>query len=664
MLGKLARRNARRAMKDYLIYLITMILITALMFAFNSMIFSPAIIRLCTQEAGVMGALLGLVTGFIVLIVVWLVHYMVKFMAQKRSREFGTYLLLGFHKKQIANLFLRENMLIGAAAFIIGLVPGMFLQQVITTLIYAMMNRSYALELDINAGTFLMTGGVYLLSFLLALFRNKSRFRKMNIHDMLYLERENEQLGGGSKSGKKWMLGTAVLYIAFFFYMLYAEKLTVANVFPMTGGVIIAVYMLFAGLSGVLVSYINKGGKRIYSGADVFILRQLASKVKTMQFTLGTLTVLFTVALVGYACAFMLNQYQNSQASEQWPFDVAIFSKDSKEAFQEELAYLDKKVTLKDRHIYRMYENHTGEMGHYMKKQQEEKGLDDTYYFQYDTYMRLSDYNYLRRMLGYQNVVLKDGEYALHMKNRPDLVKIGNEFAKQNKITAGGKTLGFSGMYTEGFEQSGHNGADFVLVVPDHTAEQMTPYYSLLMAQTKGKVPENLESKLLKIVDEVNVYEDWATGTGTIYVSDSQVNVRENQTQTMQFVLSSLIFPLFYVGLVFLCVALTVLSVQQLSDSDKYKYRYQVLKKLGLREHEVNKVILKQLAVYYLCPFISAFLLSLGISGYIGNNFVLYSGIDSSSLVYMGIATVVFGLVYLLYFLITYEQFKRNIRFG
>ena len=51
MLTKLALRNARRSLRDYLIYLMTMVLITAMMFAFNSMIFSDAVLEICT-EAG------------------------------------------------------------------------------------------------------------------------------------------------------------------------------------------------------------------------------------------------------------------------------------------------------------------------------------------------------------------------------------------------------------------------------------------------------------------------------------------------------------------------------------------------------------------------------------------------------------------------------------
>ena len=43
MLSKLAFRNVRKTVRDYGVYLITMILVTALMFAFHSMMFSPQI---------------------------------------------------------------------------------------------------------------------------------------------------------------------------------------------------------------------------------------------------------------------------------------------------------------------------------------------------------------------------------------------------------------------------------------------------------------------------------------------------------------------------------------------------------------------------------------------------------------------------------------------
>ena len=61
----------------------------------------------------------------------------------------------------------------------------------------------------------------------------------------------------------------------------------------------------------------------------------------------------------------------------------------------------------------------------------------------------------------------------------------------------------------------------------------------------------------------------------------SDVLVREGIGMDLKLAMLSLVFPLAYVGLVFLCVALTIMSVQQLSDSSKYRFRYDVLSKLG-----------------------------------------------------------------------------------
>lgn len=48
--------------------------------------------------AGMMAAMVGIATLFIVWIIAWLIHYMVRFILEKRSREFGIYLLIGMKR--------------------------------------------------------------------------------------------------------------------------------------------------------------------------------------------------------------------------------------------------------------------------------------------------------------------------------------------------------------------------------------------------------------------------------------------------------------------------------------------------------------------------------------------------------------------------------------
>lgn len=674
MLNKLALRNAKRSFRNYFIYLMTMVLITALMFAFNSMIFSEDIQKVCA-EAGMLAMLIGLVTFFIVIIIIWLVHYMMTFMAEKRSREFATYLLLGFHKKQIANLFLKETVILGAAAFLIGLIPGIFLQQIIVTLIYAIVNTKYQIHLDVKPQTLLLTAGIFCAAYVLALFRNKRRFKKMNIRDMMYLEQQNEELKGGNKTGRQWLFIVSVLYILFFGWMMAGDHMTGHIIYPMIALLIASVYLLYVGLSAFLISYIQKGRAGVWKEANVFVLRQISSKIKTMQFTLGTLTLLFMVALLGASHALMLNEYQSTQSDEKWPFDIAIYHEEPNYDFSKEIKLLQEKTNLTSKHVYQIYENNSDDFSEYMKHYFTDilnnSVAGDGAYFKHDTYMKLSDYNRLREMLGYKKAALERDQYLIQIKGR--LFDAASRFSDQ-PLTINGTKFECGGIQTEAFEQNGHNGADYLLVVPDQAVDSMKPYYSLLMAQVKGSVPKNLKLDLEKIAENdtkesttdtlsgFKYNENKGYGTDVMYVSNADVFVRQTETQEMKSLLSVLMFPLFYVGLVFLCVALTVLAVQQLSDSNRYKYRYALLKKLGMKEKELNKTILKQLFLYYMFPFLAAVLISGGLVLYDSSQFTAFSDVTAPAWSYFGLSLLLFGGIYLIYFTATYVEFKRNLK--
>ena len=178
------------------------------------------------------------------------------------------------------------------------------------------------------------------------------------------------------------------------------------------------------------------------------------------------------------------------------------------------------------------------------------------------------------------------------------------------------------------------------------------------------KTPENLR-KLLD--DAVNIDADTmlggteCVGSESILVWGSDNLVRDNLLLEMKCMLSSVIFPLTYIGLVFLCVALTVLSVQQLSDSAKYKFRYQVLRQIGMGTREIAGLILRQLFVFYLCPALFAAVISGIIIGFVGGKFNLYAGTTTPVVVYFGISLVLFLGVYSVYFVVTYVGFLRNV---
>ena len=89
MLGKLAYRNTKRNIKDYLIYLITVTASFSLIFAFNLVANSDEIVKLCSSMDAFKNSLFA-VNILIIFVICFLINYTTKFMFEKRSKETKT----------------------------------------------------------------------------------------------------------------------------------------------------------------------------------------------------------------------------------------------------------------------------------------------------------------------------------------------------------------------------------------------------------------------------------------------------------------------------------------------------------------------------------------------------------------------------------------------
>lgn len=265
-------------------------------------------------------------------------------------------------------------------------------------------------------------------------------------------------------------------------------------------------------------------------------------------------------------------------------------------------------------------------------------------------------------MLGLTPVSLQDSQYLVHMPNRVyQEIKDMSE-KPQNSLHTG---LDFAGFKTEGFAQNGHNGTDFLLVVPDKKLTGMKKYFSLMAVMASGNVPENLSEILYESAGKIRGYDELSDyikiGSEELFLTPATIQVKSREVLELKFLMSTLSFPLFYIGLVFLCAAFTVLSVQQLSDSNKFKYRYWILYKLGMGKKKIRAVVVKQMFLYYLCPVILSVMTSAVFILYVGRQFVVYTGIHTQWISYFCTSLACFLGIYILYFAVTYFQYNKNI---
>lgn len=681
MLNKLALRNAGRLWKDYLNYFLTLCIITALTFSFHSLLFSKDIYEMIhygnngeLSTAGIMLITFMSVSAVVILVIVaWLINYMTRFILEKRSREFAIYLLSGMKKKQIASLYIKENLYLGICALFVGLLFGTGLKQALFFVFYKSIGKNYRVNAEISVGSVILTVILYGTCFIAALFRNKKKFSHMEIINLINMDKQNEIVIEKRNTIWKRLFFLSIGNIFFLYFLIFTDRITKWTAILEMVGLVFTFYFFYLGLSAFLMKYIKRKGDLIYKREYIFLLRQFSSKMRSTCFVLGTLSLLFMLALVGSSLAFMLSDYQNKQLDVEYPFDIIMISDNTDNDFFREEALIDDNITPKEILKYCVYQNGTSDMGDYLYQNLElfsdkdsnpvmAEGKRAVAYYDYDVYMGITVYNNLRKMLGLTSVTLQDDQYLIHIPNRV-YQEIKDKSAQlPNSLHIG---LDFAGIKTEGFAQNGHNGTDYLLVVPDKELTGMKKYFSLMAVMARGNVPESLSEHLYDLVGKTRGYDELAdyikTGSEQLFLMPATIQVKSREILELKFLMSTLSFPLFYIGLVFLCVSLTVLSVQQLSDSNKYKFRYQILNKLGMGNKKIRMVVAKQLFFYYLCPVILSAVISAVFILYIGQQFVKHTGIHTEWILYFCISLISFLGIYIFYFLLTYKQFLKNI---
>lgn len=188
---ELALRNAKRQARDYLIYFATIVMAAALLYSFNGLVFSQEIKGLASGMA-TLPIVIVLASIVVVCIFGWLVSYSTQFMLSRRSRELGTYILIGLENKQVARLFFLENLAVGGCALAFGILLGGLLYQALRAIVLALFGTAYQFSFGFSLPAAGLTAAYFALIYLRALRKSRKAIRRMKIYDLIYFDRQNE----------------------------------------------------------------------------------------------------------------------------------------------------------------------------------------------------------------------------------------------------------------------------------------------------------------------------------------------------------------------------------------------------------------------------------------------------------------------------------------
>ena len=645
-LSELSLRNAKRQARDYLVYFVTVVMAAALLYSFNGLVFSQEIITL-SKGISVLPLMIVLASVVVVCVFGWLVAYATRFMLLRRGRELGLYLLIGLENRQLARLFFLENLAVGGCALVLGTALGGLLYQVFRAIVLALFGLPYAFSFGFSLPALGLTVLYFALIYLFALRRSRKYIRRANIHDLIYVDRANEGMVIQTGTVRRWMFSFSIVLGVAGTCLLMAGGAILGVIGA--GCVIAFLFGFFLSFASGVPAFFDRRPARKYRGQSLLVFRTLTAKLATMGVLMATISMIFTATLISEGAGLVFRGLFAGRAAENACFDLYIGAAGDGPVSQDYFDFIQDNISVERELHYCVYQAEDSRVMDYV----EGMGEDYHRYFDRDPVLRYSDYAALRAIAGYPPVELKPGEYLIHC--RAYLEKHLTGYTQP--ISLGGTNLIPGGVHTEHLLQNYDtgNGARYILVVPDEAAEGLPVFHHAYAAKTAQPVAESQFDLLCDInyrLGEQNLLEP----------SYDEIHTRasEKAEEAAQTVL--VVFPLFYLALALTMTAATILTIQQLSETERYKRQFQLLQKLGMDRQEMARTLRNQFAIYYVLPAVPPVL--------IGAPFILHlasapePGVMvgmSSPLAIVTISLGLFFLIYAIYILLAYTGLKRNV---
>lgn len=626
MYFKIALSNVKKSVRDYTIYFLTLTFGICLFYMFNSIHSQQSILKINESQAQMMELMQMMIGGisiFIAVILGLLIVYANQFLMKRRHKEMGIYLLLGMEKRQVSEILVIETLFIGIFALIIGLAAGIFLSQglaILTAKMFVAKMKEFQFIFSMSAC--LQTIAYFVVIFLIVMIFNGISISNYKLIDLLNSAKKNQKL----KVKNLWL--SFVLFIisivcigAAYHFIKNNGMLEIDMEFKMSILLGIAgTFLFFFSLSGFLLRLAKSSRTFYYRGLNMFILRQINSKITTAFISMTMLCLMMFLAISAFATGMGMAETVKGNLSETTLFDYSFY-KNRVDKDKEDNINLLKQLEKDGIDISSHAKNITPMNIYYQPDSKDQymtigpfiSGREDLSAYPKSqmenaknmrlVFIKLSDYNRFLKNIGKKQLKLAENEYAVSC-NFDNLIDVYKDAVKnKQKIILDGKTMKpYGELLSYGYMVSPSQMDAGTLIVNDEVIENMkievyTQYLSINWRDSEKGYSKKLNKKLESIYGK-NDYNNNYKKTPPYNTAISKEDVYE-QSAGLSTVIT---YIAIYIGTVFLITCAAVLALQQLSENADNVSKYQMLRKIGVDQKMVNGSIKAQIIIYFLIP--------------------------------------------------------------
>ncbi|PFS58922.1 ABC transporter permease [Bacillus cereus] len=610
MLFKLSMSGLKSKLQDYIVLLIGLIVSISTFYMFQTLSLNKAFLE-SNANVGPIVLIFQIGSSLLAIVTFFYIMYANSFLLSLRQKEFGMYMMLGAKKYKVTLLMFLETIILGTASLVIGITSGVALAEGIGQLLMKQLELTGEGYQAFYIPSMVVTCIFFFALFVLSASMNSIKLSRISVLQLVHADEQTERVAvKGKMTIVVALLGLILLSIGYasLLYIPQAKNLGTVPTLMALGliSATVSTYMLFGSLLPVMIKKIKSNKKRSEKGLNAFTFAQLNFRINGLTNVLATVAILVALGAGGIACGMAFKNDVLKQTDKGTIYDSVVHNPTAEEKnilssilFQEKLEYRYK--------------------------------VDEKYVY------------YIKEELENNRPLVKD-------RKNEKIIKVSEDIPMDAFV------LSRQWVKNDGKPKQWSDAVEIIqpkYIYPDHKIKivEQNIYDSM-------KVKENIV--FIGKADIFGAYvKEWKKIDELQVVKYKNVKVEELDSKyqtykTNQSFSSGLMFMGFFVGIAFLAMMASCLMFKILSGASKDSIRYQMLRKIGVRQELLTRSIYKELFFIFLVPAI------IGIAHIlVGMNMFGPLLIDPYFRIWLPI--VIFIVIYSIYYWITVLLYKRIV---
>lgn len=310
---KLAFINFKSSFERYLSLVVSLSFTILIFLNFQNIIYSDVFQVLGSRNKEYIDIIvqsISFVLGCFMLFFIW---YAMNVFLKKRKKEIGVYIFMGLTNQRIGKLYILEMIMIGFSALIFGVGFGIITTQLFQMILLALSDIAVEINFKFSIEPILITGAVYLIIYMIFVFKGYINIVRSSIKDMISASKQNEYVRQNLVIlFIKTVLGLFILIAGYYMAIKDGGQEVLGNVLIAVVLVVIGVYLLFGGFIPMIFQGLVRNKKFLYKKQRTLWINNVIFRIKKNYNTYAMVCILTLCSVTALATSFaMKNRYDN-----------------------------------------------------------------------------------------------------------------------------------------------------------------------------------------------------------------------------------------------------------------------------------------------------------------------------------------------------------------